>query len=386
MNNFWTWLSSDTNQKETSREETLPVVESTPSTMDADSLSTAGPFGIKVMHEPTRREDVLYDIFLIHGLTGNRDKTWRHATWTAENKRSLPEFLAKDFPYARIMVYGYDANVLNFWKPREPVSLEDTTSFGGGLALAIKDSRPAGGSQAIPPERPMYFIMHSLGGLVTEQALLRCINGEDDLKPLSSAAKGLIFLGVPHQGSYYAVYASRITKILPNAVWSTNKAILENLKTNNDNMRIHLEQPFQRAAKEGQLKHLQMFSFYETSHHPKVNDFIVPQHSAVLAAYPHGPIPGHHETMSKFSGRDDDGYKRIKGRLGGMIEEDNKRTEDAKKKAAEDANRNAAPSPATSHQGSNFSGNINAGTFDARVNSAGRDNNANTTNYYGSQN
>ena len=51
-------------------------------------------------------------IVFIHGLTGDRE-----STWTAKGAATgWPElFLPNDLPEARIITYGYDADVVNFW-------------------------------------------------------------------------------------------------------------------------------------------------------------------------------------------------------------------------------------------------------------------------------
>jgi hypothetical protein len=51
-------------------------------------------------------------IVFVHGLTGNRESTWTHAP----SKVCWPEKLLKnDIPEARIMSFGYDADVVHFW-------------------------------------------------------------------------------------------------------------------------------------------------------------------------------------------------------------------------------------------------------------------------------
>lgn len=51
-------------------------------------------------------------IVFIHGLTGGRE-----STWTAKGAATCwPELLLpNDLPEARIILYGYDADVVNFW-------------------------------------------------------------------------------------------------------------------------------------------------------------------------------------------------------------------------------------------------------------------------------
>ena len=48
-------------------------------------------------------------IVFVHGLTGNRESTWTHKT----NKVFWPkDLLPKDLPKARIITFGYDADII----------------------------------------------------------------------------------------------------------------------------------------------------------------------------------------------------------------------------------------------------------------------------------
>ena len=51
-------------------------------------------------------------IVFVHGLTGNRERTWTHPStscfWPSE-------LLPSDLPDARIFTYGYDADVAHFF-------------------------------------------------------------------------------------------------------------------------------------------------------------------------------------------------------------------------------------------------------------------------------
>ena len=48
----------------------------------------------------------------IHGLTGDRESTWTAKGAAAPWPESL---LSNNLPQARIIMYGYDADVVNFW-------------------------------------------------------------------------------------------------------------------------------------------------------------------------------------------------------------------------------------------------------------------------------
>lgn len=53
-----------------------------------------------------------YSIVFVHGLTGDREKTWTHQTTACFWPEAL---LPSDLPNARIFTYGYDADVAHFF-------------------------------------------------------------------------------------------------------------------------------------------------------------------------------------------------------------------------------------------------------------------------------
>src|SRR2546423_3057046 len=72
-------------------------------------------------------------IVFVHGLTGNREKTWTH-----RNGIFWPDaLLSENFPRARIMTFGYDADVVRFWTIASSNRLDD---HGKSLAYALSTS------------------------------------------------------------------------------------------------------------------------------------------------------------------------------------------------------------------------------------------------------
>ncbi|KAJ5485842.1 hypothetical protein N7530_000142 [Penicillium desertorum] len=73
-----------------------------------DPLTKTFSLGIKLLHN---QEDATVDIVFIHGLTGDREKTW-----TAENaSEPWPKaFLPSQLPTARVLTFGYDAYVTDW--------------------------------------------------------------------------------------------------------------------------------------------------------------------------------------------------------------------------------------------------------------------------------
>lgn len=243
-------------------------------------------------------------IWFVHGLTGNRKRTWTH------EKAGVfwPELLARDFPKARVITYGYDADVVKFAKDWGNASTEGLKSYGQALALAVRNELQ---NQA---GRPIYFLPHSLGGLVVEQALLESIGSDVSLHTVAEWTAGILFFGVPHQGSHLAKWGSALRKLIPQSIRSSNKKVIDVLKTDSQVCQ-NLDEDFQKEAKHGKLKSIKLFSFYETRKLPGFSNLVVPEKSAVLKADFKCAIEGDHKSMTRFTGPNDPEYCKVKGQL-----------------------------------------------------------------------
>jgi hypothetical protein len=124
-------------------------------------------------------------IVLLHGLQGHPQKTWayfppekktlfrRVRIFQRMNKaRSNAtgffwpcDILPGDFPRARIMTYGYDSHVTHWFKG--PAMQLDIDQYGKSLLNAIEARRRDDSN------RPLIFIVHSLGGLIVKDASLQ---------------------------------------------------------------------------------------------------------------------------------------------------------------------------------------------------------------------
>jgi hypothetical protein len=68
--------------------------------------------GLQVLYDPAVLSKSTVDIVFVHGLTGNAYSTWLHK----ESEMHWPsQILHNEISDARIMVWGYDANVTSFW-------------------------------------------------------------------------------------------------------------------------------------------------------------------------------------------------------------------------------------------------------------------------------
>lgn len=162
-----------------------------------------------------------------------------------------------------------------------------------------------------------------------------------------------MFFGVPHQGSHLAKWGSSLRKLIPEWFRSTNKKVLDALKTNSEICQ-NLDWDFQTAAKHGNLKKIRLFSFYETQKLPPLTNLVVPEKSAVLKADFKCPIEGDHKSMTRFTGPTDPEYCKVKGQLKSWLEQlENTAVAEASKKKKKSR-------PKMTVQGATISGTFNA--------------------------
>ena len=161
------------------------------------------------------------NVVAVHGLQGDACKTWEHDNgflW-------LRDFLPADIPDARIMTFGYDSTVAF---SKSVANIEDK-ALELLNHLSAKRSPAAGG-----PSKPIFFISHSLGGIVVKKALILAHERDSNLdyKDILHNTRAIAFLGVPHRGSDSAWWAGFAANLLKNASLgtSTNIALLAGLE------------------------------------------------------------------------------------------------------------------------------------------------------------
>ncbi|OBT66162.1 hypothetical protein VE03_05055 [Pseudogymnoascus sp. 23342-1-I1] len=275
------------------------ITDAAPLAQNPDLYSTEGSIGMKVVTEP---RDAVLDIIFVHGLTGNRETTWTH-----KNGVFWPEQLAHDISTARIMTFGYDADVVKIWGMAGGNNLRN---HGKSLAFAVSDRRRD------CRERPVIFIAHSLGGLVCEQALLHCGEGDKTLEKVFRSTRGIIFMGTPHAGADLAKWGYILAKY-SSTVRNTNSDILDPLRQKSDVLTA-VQQQFQQLLRKPDVD-IEIYCFFEEKPVFGVG-MIVEEHSATLSQYPNQSIAANHMDMTKFTGVNDEGYQRVLSRVKDNIE------------------------------------------------------------------
>ncbi|KAK3937089.1 hypothetical protein QBC46DRAFT_417131 [Diplogelasinospora grovesii] len=185
-----------------------------PSPAAASAPHKIFPSGIKLLHCP---EIAAADIVFVHGLTGDREKTWtaRHAS------EPWPQaLLPSELPTARVLTFGYDAYVADW---RGMVSQSRIGNHAWNLLTSLTSYREKDDTN----ERPIIFVCHSLSGLVCEDSRER---PEPHLQNIIRCTRGIAFLGTPHHGAGLARWAELLSRSI-GVVKQTNADIVAVLRS-----------------------------------------------------------------------------------------------------------------------------------------------------------
>lgn len=96
-------------------------------------------------------------IVAVHGLNPLNTEFHAEHTWTADGKLWLRDFLPKDLPNARVLLFGYNSNV----------AFETSIAGVREQALNLLNRLKLKRGDAV--DRPIIFVAHSLGGIVVKR-------------------------------------------------------------------------------------------------------------------------------------------------------------------------------------------------------------------------
>jgi hypothetical protein len=91
--------------------------------------------GLTVLFEPDNPQSAIVDIIFLHGLTGGSYQTWYHKDSNTYWPRDL---LKNEISDSRIMVLGYDADIVGWWSAK---SLNTLPQFGRDVLGQIAGER-----------------------------------------------------------------------------------------------------------------------------------------------------------------------------------------------------------------------------------------------------
>ncbi|KUJ07385.1 uncharacterized protein LY89DRAFT_365096 [Mollisia scopiformis] len=253
-----------------------------------------------------------HSIVLVHGLTGDREKTW-----TANNDDSpWPQsLLPSKIPNARVLTFGYDAYVADW---RGMVSQNRIGNHSMNLLTSIATFREDDDTN----DRPIIFICHSLGGLVCEDALSAAARRpERHLRAIIDCTCGILFLGTPHHGSGLAKWAGMLA-VMIGILKQTNPQILAVFEKESEVL-ARVQDEFHtmvRSRNQERLQPIEITCFFEEIPLPGVG-VVVPKDSAILPGYIPIGIHSNHMDMTKFEREDEPGFIAITGELRRWIKE-----------------------------------------------------------------
>ncbi|KAM0666509.1 hypothetical protein ACQRIU_004364 [Beauveria bassiana] len=220
--------------------------------------------------------------------------------------------LPHEVPSARILTFGYDADVATFIGPVGKNTIEDHASnLVNDLARVKRRGAPASGK--------MIFVAHSLGGLITMKAMsLSESAAVEHLRQIERDTIAIAFFGTPHRGSNLAPFAKLVANFFQASGKRINSDILEVLKRDSQPL-AGVERDFVNwVARKGQ--NFQVSCFFETEEPPGVG-MIVKAESAKFGHWPQQGVRANHMDMVKFSSAEVDGFQRIVEELQRWTEE-----------------------------------------------------------------
>ncbi|KAF8187924.1 hypothetical protein K438DRAFT_1463453, partial [Mycena galopus ATCC 62051] len=108
--------------------------------------------------ELTCSDHWLYSIVALHGLNGHAFRSWVYRDPNGkESFMWLRDCLPERIPEARVMTYGYNANVYS------DVSTGRLRTFAETFLQELRYMRES------DPSRPLILVAHSMGGLLVKQ-------------------------------------------------------------------------------------------------------------------------------------------------------------------------------------------------------------------------
>jgi len=178
-------------------------------------------------------------------------------------------------------------------------------------------------------DRPIIFVVHSMGGLVVAEGLNRSKDScEAHLENIYQQTFAIAFLGTPHRGSGLAFWADLGTKFL-RPVKRINQALLQVLRERSETL-DDIQQRFNSMIRKRQDNSyresqklpypIQIYCFYEELALKGVGK-VVEEDSARLDTWPYNSIHANHMGMSRFPDAQDPGFMRVIGMLWGWVDD-----------------------------------------------------------------
>ena len=258
------------------------------------------------------------DIVFVHGLTGDRERTWKSShsdtTWP---KDLMPESI----PQSRILTFGYNAYVVR----SGGLSNNKVRDHARNLVNELARVRTSNEERS----RPIIFVTHSLGGIVCKDALQVSINNaEPHLSEMATLTRVILFAATPHEGSSLVQWAEIPLSIFE-IVTPTSTSLLSVLHTDSevaDRIRDDFLNLLQKRKSEGPP--FDVTCLYETLTTTvigpklsavvpgKLSSFeVVSPESAKLSGHNSISVRANHRDIVRFDSEKDEGFQTIAAEL-----------------------------------------------------------------------
>ncbi|KAH8714765.1 hypothetical protein BGZ61DRAFT_213997 [Ilyonectria robusta] len=212
--------------------------------------------GPGVLDTDTQPSQPTVNVIFVHGLRGHPRHTWecsdenasvgqqrkRFSFWRfprGTNAEASPavendpqetsssrgafwpsEKLPHEAPLARVWTYGYDADVIAFFRGHDKNSVTDH-----GRDLMVKVER------GLKNKDPIIFVAHSLGGLVVKRAMRQMQTSlHYKYTECHRRIQAVVFCGTPHRGSTMVGWGKIAANLAKVALMDSNSKLLNNLK------------------------------------------------------------------------------------------------------------------------------------------------------------
>jgi pimeloyl-ACP methyl ester carboxylesterase len=242
------------------------------------ALATLAAFGQQARADDLKPRVIVF----VHGLHGDRD------TWRAPNEAYWPDLIRVDphFQHSDVFVAEY---------PTPSSSGQySTTQLAQRLWQQLKDNR-------VWDHREVVFIAHSLGGLITEEMLLK--HPQDAAK-----TRFIVSYATPHEGSFVASFAK---------IYDSDP-LLTDLRDSNDNsFLMNLEQQWRSTQSTVRIHRYCAYEGLDTAAGEGVGR-LLRAHARVVSYYsatfgcdtdtPPQKIMADHIGIVKPTGRNSDAY------------------------------------------------------------------------------
>ncbi|KAI0010316.1 hypothetical protein F4779DRAFT_316823 [Xylariaceae sp. FL0662B] len=243
------------------------------------------------------------DIVAIHGLNPLDRRSHAEATWTAGDKVWLKDFLPREAPEARILLFSYNSNVA--FQTAAVGVREQAENLLNQLEKARTTDR----------DRPLIFICHSLGGIIVKRALVHA-KSDKSYEAIWKSTSGITFFATPHRGGNHAGVGSVVAKIACSILRNPGNNFMSALRTDSAFLDI-ITDDFRQL-----LEDFQILSFYETQPLGPFGIVVNPK-SAILGLpgtrEKQIPLEANHSNICKFGSDKDPRYRQVADNLVKMI-------------------------------------------------------------------